>query len=106
MCKKYIITFNVLCSWRIGADPRSTISVSATGYGSVLQVVVTWNNVQSSCNTLFNIYYFIMLCSTMQISLVHKVYHKYRKQTLPLRYLGHTMALNRRHDFTQDPGRF
>ena len=47
-----------------------------------------------------------LLCSTRsvnQISLVRKVYHKYRKQTLPLRYLDH---LNRRrHDFTQDPSR-
>ena len=40
-----------------------------------------------------------------QISLVRKVYRKYRKQTLPLGYLDHIMALNRRrHDFTKDPG--
>ena len=40
-----------------------------------------------------------------QISLVRKVYRKYRKQTLPLGYLDNIMALNRRrHDFTKDPG--
>ena len=39
-----------------------------------------------------------------QISLVRKVYRKYRKQTLPLWYLDHIMALSRgRHDFTKDP---
>ena len=39
-----------------------------------------------------------------QISLVRKVYRKYRKQTLPLGYLDHIMALNVvRHDFTKDP---
>ena len=33
------------------------------------------------------------------------VYRKYRKQTLPLGYLDHIMALSRgRHDFTKDPG--
>ena len=41
-----------------------------------------------------------------QISLVRKVYRKYQKQTLPLGYLEHIMALNRGgHDFTKDPGR-
>ena len=41
-----------------------------------------------------------------QISLVRKVYRKYRKQTQPMRYLDHIMALNkRRHDFTQDSNR-
>ena len=40
-----------------------------------------------------------------QISLIRKVYRKYRKQTRPLGYLDHIMALNGgRHDFTKDPG--
>ena len=45
-----------------------------------------------------------IMCVLDQISLVRKVYRKYRKQTLSLGYLDHIMALNGgRHDFTKDP---
>ena len=40
-----------------------------------------------------------------QISLVRNMYRKYRKQTLPLGYLDHIMALNGgRHDLRKDRG--
>ena len=40
-----------------------------------------------------------------QISLVCKVYYKYRKQTLFQKYLDPHGCLERRHDFTKDPSR-
>ncbi|XP_062508363.1 dynein regulatory complex subunit 3-like isoform X2 [Corticium candelabrum] len=40
-----------------------------------------------------------------KISLVCKVYYKYRKQTLLQKYLDHHGCLERRHDFTKDPSR-
>ena len=40
-----------------------------------------------------------------QISLVCKVYDKYRKQALLQKYLDHHGCLERRHDFTKDPSR-
>ena len=45
-------------------------------------------------------YYYVVL---NQISLIHKVTDKHRKQTLPQRCLDHHGCLDRRHDFTQDP---
>ena len=48
----------------------------------------------------------ITMCVVLnQISLVCKVYYKYRKQTLLQKYLDHNDCLERRHDFTKDPTR-
>ena len=51
-------------------------------------------------------YIIIIICVVLnQISLVCKVYYKYRKQTLLQKYLDHHGCLERRHDFTKDPSR-
>ena len=54
---------------------------------------------------IFIIFYYFYYVVLNQISLVCKVYYKYRKQTLLQKYLDHNGCLERRHDFTKDPSR-
>ena len=48
---------------------------------------------------------FVVIVVLSQISLVCKVYYKYRKLTLLQKHLDHHGCLERRHDFTKDPSR-
>ena len=55
---------------------------------------------------IYLLFIYYLLCVVLnQISLVCKVYYKYRKQTLLQKYLDHHGCLERRHDFTKDPSR-
>ena len=62
--------------------------------------------VLSGCELKYIIIIIIIIIVVLnQISLVCKVYYKYRKQTLLQKYLDHHGCLERRHDFTKDPSR-
>ena len=98
-CQSTTACYNVVdCFQAYTAHPASRTDIVMQ---NLALIVPSLKSLVFSSNNQSLSYYVVL----NQISLVCRVYYKYRKQTLLQKYLDHHGCLERRHDFTKDPSR-